>query len=238
MCVAGCCVGTEHYAGHPPFTEDASTAYARLTDVGTIRALDDVTIRALGGATPLGLAVCGKAGKFSCGQVWTISDSDHFIKQGAVAQPRLSHTPAGQLSPWQRPHPAEGYENMPKVLCWILTYPKAHELKATSVNNSWGRHCPAWFASVFWPVPWGLCVEMCRQHMREEMCHAKHAFNDLCSYPFFGSFYGASLFWRLKPHPGIFLFTRYSMKEPTLPQKRRRGDCFLRVFLSNLYLRA
>jgi glycoprotein-N-acetylgalactosamine 3-beta-galactosyltransferase len=29
----------------------------------------------------------------------------------------------------------------PRVLCWILTHPNAHEDKAAHINNTWGRHC-------------------------------------------------------------------------------------------------
>ena len=34
-----------------------------------------------------------------------------------------------------------GEKRAPRVLCWILTYPKAHSTKAVAINATWGRKC-------------------------------------------------------------------------------------------------
>lgn len=59
----------------------------------------------------------------SCSTIWTFDETPHPVpmpRNAVVASHSSRH---------------------PKVLCWILTYPKAHALKAVAINRTWGRHC-------------------------------------------------------------------------------------------------
>ena len=76
--------------------------------------------------TIVGLMQCQPVATLPCGQVWTVSTA---LERVAHAKPRAI------------PLTQKLKRSAPKILCWVLTYPKAHELKATSINATWGRHC-------------------------------------------------------------------------------------------------
>ena len=78
--------------------------------------------------TMVALAPCKPTTTLACGQVWTVAP-----KLDRVTHPKPRATAFVQPSTLKKPPP--------KILCWVLTYPKAHELKATSINATWGRHC-------------------------------------------------------------------------------------------------
>lgn len=56
----------------------------------------------------------------TCSTIWTFDETPKSSPSRLSAEP-----------------PSRG----PRVLCWILTYPKAHALKAVAINQTWGRRC-------------------------------------------------------------------------------------------------
>lgn len=89
------------------------------------------------------LAPGGAAGHHpSCTQTWTLAHQ--FV--AVAAEKHDDHRPAtAKAAPapaGSRGHAVGQTRDAPfRVLCWVLTYPKAHEQKATAVNKTWGRYC-------------------------------------------------------------------------------------------------
>ena len=82
----------------------------------------------------------------TCGQLWSL-DAALRTNTGAARVPQNS-APRGRVQGHtrlegnvERPHLQSAKGNPFRILCWILTYPKAHAKKAVYINNTWGRHC-------------------------------------------------------------------------------------------------
>lgn len=69
----------------------------------------------------------------NCRQLWALPRRNTSRKMNRLI---------AESRPPQPPHDASIHRGKsPKVLCWILTFPKTHANRAVAVNRTWGRHC-------------------------------------------------------------------------------------------------
>eukprot|EP00040_Diaphanoeca_grandis_P043925 m.269514 g.269514 ORF g.269514 m.269514 type:complete len:672 (-) comp84709_c0_seq1:209-2224(-) len=126
--------------------------YSRPPLVG----LDDkISISHRGVATPK-LWPCNPQ---SCFDIWSLSPGLFSTNDSATKDEHSNNLNAGTNPPPQ-PAPSSSTEQSPasslnfklpttnkhssngsRVLCWILTQPPSHAIKAVAVNNTWGRNC-------------------------------------------------------------------------------------------------
>lgn len=78
----------------------------------------------------------------ACTQAWTMSaeltvvpEAELTVTPGNVPASMAGSVPVGSAAA------TVGGKRPLRVLCWILTYPKAHSTKAVAINATWGRKC-------------------------------------------------------------------------------------------------
>jgi hypothetical protein len=107
-------------------------AYGVIVNVATGACLSRATDNLMVVVTePCGLA---NATMRNCRQLWALpplNTSRHMNR--LESEYRLPPPPAAAPKP-MRP-------DAPRIVCWILTFPKTHENRAVAVNRTWGRHC-------------------------------------------------------------------------------------------------
>ena len=107
-------------------------AYGVLVNVATgmclSRAVDDLLVVVTEPCSP------ANATARNCRQLWALPllNTSRYMNR-IDSEMRIAPPP-----PAPPPVPRQG---APKIVCWILTFPKTHENRAVAVNRTWGRHC-------------------------------------------------------------------------------------------------